>query len=157
VSYSPPPASFADEPWPAVQRLSLLGRLAALGAGTGLLALLLTAAWLTPSPLGRGTHQQLGLPPCTIIALYGMPCPSCGMTTAWAHLVQGRPIASLRCNAGGSLLALAALICGPWLVASGLRGWWLIGRPHEGLTLAVGLAIVLVTLTQWTLRLSLGW
>jgi hypothetical protein len=126
-------------------------------AGSLLLAMLVTAAWLTPSPRGIGTHQQLGLPPCTVVQWFGFRCPSCGMTTSWAYLLRGHVVPALRANAGGALLALSAAACAPWLLVSGLRGRWLIGRPREGLILAVGLLIVVVTLTQWTLRLSLGW
>jgi hypothetical protein len=126
-------------------------------AGGVLLGLLVTAARLTPSPRGMGTHQQLGLPPCTIVALYGIPCPSCGMTTAWAHLLRGHVVSAVRSNAGGALLAVLAAACGPWLVGSGACGRWLIGPPRQELTLGVGLTIVVVTLTQWALRLSLGW
>jgi hypothetical protein len=122
-----------------------------------LVMLLAVAAWLTPSPRGMGTHQQLGLPPCTIVYLYRVRCPSCGMTTSWSNLMHGRPVAALRANAGGVLLALAALAMGPWLLASGLAGRWL-GQPlRETLVLAAGLLIVTVTLADWTLRLSLGW
>ena len=157
MSYSPPPAGL---PWQAsavAPRLRWLDRLVLALAGTVLLGLLVTAAWLTPNPQGMGTHQQLGLPPCTIVQWYGIRCPSCGMTTSWAHLLRGHVVAALRANAGGALLALTALACGPWLLASGLRGRWLIGPPREGLTLAIGLLIVVVTIAQWTLRLSLGW
>ena len=79
------------------------------------------------------------------------------MTTAWAHLLRGQVVLALQANAGGTLLALAAAACGPWLLASGVVGRWLVARPREGLTLAIGLLIVVVTITQWTLRLSLGW
>ena len=87
----------------------------------------------------------------------GIRCPSCGMTTSWAHLLQGDAIAAFRANAGGALLAAGALVCGPWLLISGVRGRWLVAPPHEGLTLAAGLVIVAVTLIDWTLRVSLGW
>jgi hypothetical protein len=103
-----------------------------------------------------GTHEQLGLPPCTLVQWLGVRCPSCGMTTSWAHLTKGHMIAAFRANAGGALLALLAAVCGPWLVASGVRGRWLIAPPHELGTLAVGLAIVAVTVIDWTIRLSLG-
>ena len=33
------------------------------------MGLLITAAWLTPNRRGMGTHQQLGLPACTIVQL----------------------------------------------------------------------------------------
>jgi hypothetical protein len=119
--------------------------------------LLATAAWLTPNPQGLGTHRQLGLPPCTIVAWFGIRCPSCGMTTSWSHMLRGQVVAAMQANAGGALLAMVAIACGPWLVGSGLLGRWLIRPPREGVTLAIGLVIVIVTLTQWTLRISLGW
>lgn len=157
MSYSPPPAGLPLQAGPVVPRLRWLDRLVLAFAGCVLLGLLATAAWLTPSPQGIGTHQQLGLPPCTVVAWFGFPCPSCGMTTSWAHLLRGHVQDAFRANAGGALLALAAVACGPWLLASGLAGRWQIGPPREGLILAIGLVIVVVTIIQWTLRLSLGW
>ncbi len=47
------------------------------------------ACRLTPDPRGYGTHAQLGLTPCAWRTFYGRPCPSCGLTTAFAHLVRG--------------------------------------------------------------------
>jgi len=79
------------------------------------------------------------------------------MTTSWAHLTKGRLAAAFQANAGGALLALLALVGGPWMLASGLRGRWLVAPPHEWGTLAVGLVVLAVTIAQWTLRLSLGW
>ncbi|MCB9707705.1 MAG: DUF2752 domain-containing protein [Myxococcales bacterium] len=43
---------------------------------------------LVPSPLGYGTHEMLGLPPCGVLAFTGIPCPSCGLTTCFAHIVR---------------------------------------------------------------------
>src|SRR5262249_52642491 len=126
VSYPPPPAPAADRPAP---RLRWPERLVIVVVGSVLVALLATAAWLTPDPRGLGTHQQLGLPMCSLRWWYGIRCPSCGMTTSWAHLVRGQAIAAFRANSGGALLGLAALVCGPWLLISGTRGRWLIGPP----------------------------
>jgi Protein of unknown function (DUF2752) len=155
VSYSPPPASI-PRAGPA-PRLRMVERLLVTFAGGVLVALLVTAACLTPNPRGMGTHRQLGLPSCTIVQWYGIRCPSCGMTTSWAHLLRGHVASAFRANAGGALLALAALVCGPWLVVSGVRGRWLIGPPRESVTLAVGLVIVAVTVIDWTMRISFGW
>lgn len=56
------------------------------------LAFLLTAvvAWLLiPDPSGMGTHRALGLPECWFHTLTGKPCPSCGLTTSFVHLMHG--------------------------------------------------------------------
>ncbi|MEI6524493.1 MAG: DUF2752 domain-containing protein, partial [Planctomycetota bacterium] len=78
------------------------GSLAILAAG--LIFVLGIAAWLTPNPSGLGTHQQLGLPPCTSLMVLGIRCPACGMTTSWALMIEGRIPEALAANLGGSLL-----------------------------------------------------
>src|SRR5262245_24524741 len=123
-------------------------------AGGVLVTLLVTASRLTPSSRGMGTHQQLGLPPCTMVQWFGLRCPSCGMTTSWAHLTRGHLLASLRANSGGALLGIAAAFCGPWLLLSGLRGQWVVQPPSEWITLTAGLAIIGVTLIDWAIRLT---
>lgn len=60
----------------------------------GVILLLATATlalsrYLRPAERGFGTHQQLGLPPCTFLQLTGIPCPSCGLTTSFAHAAHG--------------------------------------------------------------------
>jgi hypothetical protein len=155
VSYSPPPAPHPAEP--RAWRLPWPQRLAMAAAGGLLMVLLFTASRLTPSPSGMGTHQRLGLPMCTIRVWYNLRCPSCGMTTSWAHLTRGNLAAAFRANAGGLLLGLASIAAGPWLLVSGLMGRWLWGPPHEWTALGVGLAIIAVTLIDWSVRLTMGW
>lgn len=77
------------------------------------LAVLCVAAWLTPAAEGHGTHTQLvlrsgvGLQRCTWVALTGRPCPTCGMTTAFAHAAEGDFFASFAAQPMGAVLALA--------------------------------------------------
>src|SRR4051794_39130403 len=57
-------------------------------------ALLVVAHSLHPSARGFGTHEQLGLPPCVFLQLTGIPCPSCGLTTSFAHAAHWHWLAS---------------------------------------------------------------
>lgn len=68
---------------------------------------LLIAAWLEPAAQGHGTHTQIGLPACDWVARFGMPCPTCGMTTAFAHAAEGNFAASFVAQPMGFTLALA--------------------------------------------------
>ncbi|MCL4206567.1 MAG: DUF2752 domain-containing protein [Pirellulaceae bacterium] len=119
---------------------------------TGLLSLLLVAAWLPPDPRGFGTHQRLGLPPCSFRQLTGWRCPSCGMTTAWSCLMRGRIAASFQANAGGALLGLVCLVVAPWALISGLRGRWLGRLPGPVVTLGLVPVLLVVTLADWLVR-----
>ena len=118
-----------------------------------LLGLLATAATLTPDARGHGTHQQLGLPPCTFYMIFQRPCPACGMTTSWAWLLRGEIGHAVAANAGGTLLAGLSLAGVPWLLVSGLRGRWFGGRPHEWTMAAAAGVVSLVTAGQWVWRL----
>src|SRR5919112_1444615 len=89
---------------PLVQRLSVGSRLVALAC----LAVLLTAATISPNPGGTSTHRQLGLAECQFLRASGIPCPSCGMTTSFAWFVRGNIPASLYIQPMGTLLAAGA-------------------------------------------------
>ncbi|NOX60289.1 MAG: DUF2752 domain-containing protein, partial [Planctomycetes bacterium] len=53
-------------------------------------AIIGTAGFVTPDPKGFGTHEQLGQQRCSWPRQYAIPCPTCGMTTAFAYVVRGR-------------------------------------------------------------------
>ena len=71
-------------------------------------AVLGAAAWVTPATEGHGTHTQLGMTPCLWATQYGAPCPTCGMTTAFARAADGDFWGGLRAQPFGLLLALGA-------------------------------------------------
>lgn len=101
-------------------------RFAALLVMVGASALLLVAWMLTPSPNGFGTHHALGLPPCSWPERFGVPCPSCGMTTAFAYATKGRFVASFLAQPMGFLLAMGtgmAFVGAAWTLASGRTVW----------------------------------
>lgn len=137
--------------------LSRRDRLLLAAAGIGLLVLLTLAALLRPDPAGHGTHQGLGLPPCTFLTLVHRPCPTCGMTTAWAHLMRGQWSAAVHANAGGTLLWLLAIVATPWLLASAIRGRWWPAAPRGRVVVCVCVAVLLVTTIDWAIRALVLW
>lgn len=88
--------------------LSVRERLVFATLSLGAITLLSVSAWLQPSAEGMGTHTQLGIPACTWPATIGLPCPSCGMTTAFALAADGRFIDSFLAQPIGFLFAVAA-------------------------------------------------
>ena len=77
------------EPSQAVQ--GRFDRLIGLGLALPALLVLGLALWLDPDPVGVGTHQQFGMPPCIVLSQLGIPCPMCGMTTTFALMADLRP------------------------------------------------------------------
>lgn len=114
-----------------------------------LLALLVTAARLEPSSQGYGTHQKLGLGECFVVQQWGVRCPSCGMTTAWARLLNGDLPGAVAANPGGVMLCIAAMAGVPWLLASAAAGQWCYLRPTASLVLPALVVVALVVVFDW--------
>ena len=98
-----------------------------------------------------GTHQQLGLPPCSSIALFGVRCPACGMTTSWALAANLELLPSIRTNIAGFLLFTIALAfipisCYFTIVGKGTQRQWF------SLTMGIVLLVVLgIAVAQWAI------
>lgn len=141
---------------PADGSLSHAARWGLLAMASGLLALLVLARCLVPDPYGRGfgTHQQLGLPPCTFYVVTGRRCPTCGMTTAWSYVVRGQWARAVQASACGTLAALLAALSIPWMAISAARGRWLAGRPSGRRVLQLSMVMVALMVLEWVLRLA---
>jgi len=67
------------------------------------------ASTLRASPGGVGTHEQLGLAPCSFLSSTGIPCATCGMTTAFTLAAHGRiDLAFVVQPAGAALAVMSA-------------------------------------------------
>ncbi len=132
-------------------------RLLTLLLGAGIVMVFGIAVWLTPDPRGFGTHQQLGMPPCTFSTLTGVNCPHCGLTTSFSWFVRGQFRKSMKANPAGLMLAGASVVILVWSIVVSIRGAFVI--THEpGRDMLIGFGIwVLSSVVIWLFRLFGKW
>lgn len=116
-------------------------------------ALVVTATMLTPQQGGYGTHEQLGLPPCSTLARTGYPCPSCGLTTAVSAAAHGQVITAVRAQPFGLVIFAAAVLLGVAATVEFVSGrdvlsrirprWWWLGAAAGGLVGGWGAAVAM--------------
>ncbi len=121
----------------------------------GPLAVLITAAILTPAAEGHGTHMQLGLPPCGFLVYTGYPCPGCGLTTSFAHMIRLQVGGALSANPFGVLLFTCTAAMIPLSLVGIVRRMPVIDtldRLHAE-KIAIGLSIV--SIVVWGARVAI--
>ena len=122
----------------------------------GCLAVLAAAAYLEPDDRGFGTHEQLGTGPCGMLIVTGYPCPTCGMTTAFAYAVRGQLLRAFWAQPAGFVLALGTIALTGVSIWTIVRGRW----PHVRLwfvtpyRLFLGLLVLL--LGSWVFKIVAG-
>lgn len=157
--YNASPQTYERQPWrgepiPSWVRGGLL--LAVLGV-----VVVFALAWRIDPYAGygaeqrRGTHQQLGLPPCSFLEATGVPCPSCGMTTSFSYTVRGDLVNAARANWVGVMLCLLCGLAVPWGVASAAAGRALFVPSLEKLVVFSVLALFVLLFVRWAF--VLGW
>jgi Protein of unknown function (DUF2752) len=155
---TPPPSSrlFHQTPIPQEAPLGTGSRLLLVAVGVCLLAGFGLSAWLAPDSRGHGTHQQLGLAPCSFRLLLGIPCPSCGSTTSFAHFVRGEWASAVRANAAAFVLAVICAVIIPWSWMSAVRGRLLGNLDLERTILTVVIVMTCLFAMQWIVWVALG-
>jgi len=126
-----PPAAIRDAP--AASRGHLGSRFVWLVLFGLPLAVVITATTLSPDPAGHGTHMQLGLPPCGFLAATGLPCPGCGLTTCFSHMVRFEVVGAARANPFGVALFLvtfSTILVAGWGLVRGLPVMDTLERLH---------------------------
>jgi hypothetical protein len=88
-------------------------------------AMLALGLYLHPDPSGTGTHQQLHLPPCGMLALTGYPCPTCGCTTAVSYIAHGHWVMAFYTQPFGAAVGLLALAIALLSLIGLLTGRWI--------------------------------
>lgn len=151
----PVPDALSNPAAPPTERDAIAGRRiagATIFAACG--AILAVAAWLTPNAAGLGTHRQLGLPACGWVQGLDMPCPTCGMTTAFAAAADGDFVSAFRAQPFGLLLAIAtgmtAVIAGHVALTGSSLGGYMVGL----LGRRSAWAILVIALGAWFFRIA---
>ncbi len=121
----------------------------------GGLALLTTAYRLDPDPRGFGTHTQLDQAPCGYLLRNGIPCPTCGMTTSFAHFANLDVAGAFRAQPLGALLFVAVVVVTIGAIAH-LVAWRSFSHywtyvPNRWVCIAVLTALVLAA-WWWKIR-----
>jgi len=145
-------------PWiePVACAAPVRGRLVA-GAVAGVgLALVGVAVCLTPDPSGMGTHQQLGLPPCTSVVITGYPCPTCGMTTAFSLTVRGRLLSAFHAQPAGLVFALATILVTAVALVSAVSGRFWTPNFYRISWPRWAFGFVILLLAGWGYKLLVG-
>lgn len=148
-AYLVPPAELSSP-----RRLIKAERIGLVLGGCVLAMLLAIACFLTPSPQGFGTHRQLGFPSCSMVTLFGIKCPGCGMTTSWAFCMRGDIESALNANIAGAMLCGLSLFCAPIMIGMGI-----VGRPSRGgwfsiASTACFCAVMGIAMIEWVIRLA---
>jgi hypothetical protein len=100
--------------------------------------------------------------PCLVKHVTGIPCPSCGTTTAMIELVQGNVLSSMLINPFGLVMMIVLIVFPVWIIADLLRkqeSFFSFYRWFETLLNQrrwVSVPAVLVVIMNWIWNISKG-
>lgn len=117
-------------------------------------AVLITAALLTPNPVGHGTHTQLGLPPCGFYVFTGLPCPGCGLTTCFSYMMHLDPVGAANANPFGVMLFLTTATVVPVSLIGLFRGLPVIETLDRLQADKWAILLAVTSLTVWGIRVA---
>jgi hypothetical protein len=116
----PPPQSAPEQSW--WPKAGWADRFVQTLIAVGAWLVVIMAFHLQPSPDGLGTHEQLGFQPCAFYQMTGRPCPTCGMTTAFAHMAHGQVWQAIIVQPFGALLFVLTLAAALGTTATAVAG-----------------------------------
>lgn len=118
-------------------------------------AVVITAMILVPDHSDLGTHGQLGLPPCGFFVFTGYPCPGCGLTTAFAHMVRLELHGAWTANPFGIPLFLSTVAFIPFAALGFLRGWSVLDALDRVHAEKIAIALSLMSVITWVARVAI--
>jgi hypothetical protein len=120
----------------------------------GLVIVFFLSWWLKPDPRGLGTHEQLMLFPCNFHAVTGIPCPFCGMTTAFAHMARGQVSEALLAQPVGAAGFVACVALLPIAIAGLLAGKDALGAVRRLPWGRLSKALVAMLAASWAFKIA---
>ena len=90
---------------------------------------------------------------CLLKTLTGLSCPTCGLTRAVCHALQGDWAASLGFHPAGILVVVSLMGWVTWMSLEAWRGQALWVTRRKTLAKLAGAGIALVSLATWIARL----
>ena len=116
------------------------------------LAALVACSLVDPDPSGLGTHAKFGFGRCSYLKTYGIPCASCGGTTAVSWLMHGKPAKAFDAHPGATIVGILVALSIPFSLLAAARRWrWLPCLTR------IGLSGWLLALCGFVLLMSFGW
>lgn len=113
--------------------------------------------FLQAHPSGLGTHRALGLPNCLFLEWTGLPCPSCGLTTSFTHLLHGHFSEAFTVHPLGPLLFLGFALAAVCSLAEYFNRKTPLSRLLNGAKMPWAYAALTVFLGTWMFRLVSTW
>ena len=137
-------------------RVNVQTRMAWFGIAVACVAVSGVARHLDPDGRGMGTHQQLGMPPCSFVLATGLPCPTCGMTTSFSLLMHGHPWSAMKAQPTGLILCLATIAMLVYSLYVVFTGWTVPVNWDRVGGVRVALGIGLLILGGWGFKIAHG-
>jgi hypothetical protein len=122
-------------------------RLVALIVGSTALILVVALSSASPDGRGHGTHEQFGMAKCGWPLTYGIPCPTCGCTTAATSMVHGDVVTAFVTQPFGAMIALLGMLFG-------IHAWMCLIRGRSFVDILVRLPFWRIVLGMFFLLLA---
>jgi hypothetical protein len=120
-------------------------------------AVFVVAAMLEPDPRGHSTHTQLGLPPCGFLLVTGLPCPGCGLTTSFAHMIRGQIGGAFDANPFGVLLFSATAVFIALAAVGAIRGLSVLDTLFRVHAEKWMLGLAAISIVVWVAKIAQAW
>jgi len=114
--------------------------------------------WLSWNTIEKSKTPTL----CLVKHVTGIPCPSCGTTTAMIELIHGNVLSSLLINPFGVLMTAVLIIFPGWIIADLLRKRESFFKFYQWVEIVlnqrrwISVPAILVVIINWVWNISKG-